>query len=294
MEITLDQARALDALARRGTLKKAAEELHKGHTAVLYALDRLEEQTGLSLLDRAGYRTRLTGAGERVLEHCRRLLQEEQTLKTVVEEIKTGYEPWVHIVLDGILPIAPVLSVVKSLRAEGVPTRLKVSVATLSDVETTFLREGADLMASLLPAEAQNLRGVRLPPLSAHLVVHCDHPLARMRGPLPLEALDAHVLVTVRGSDPRLELSTSPLDQRATVHLADFAAKKTAILQGIGFGWLPDHLLEPERKTGLLRDVPLTKGAIHKFQPRLYHREGVKLGHAGTRLLEAMTATAAR
>ena len=53
MVVTLDQARALDALALHGTFAKAAAALHKQHTAVLYALRTLEAQTGLALLDRA-------------------------------------------------------------------------------------------------------------------------------------------------------------------------------------------------------------------------------------------------
>jgi DNA-binding transcriptional LysR family regulator len=47
MHVTLDQARALDAFARTGTFQAAAKELHKVHTAVLYALKQLESQTGL-------------------------------------------------------------------------------------------------------------------------------------------------------------------------------------------------------------------------------------------------------
>ena len=291
MNITLDQARALDALARHGTLQKAAASLHKGHTALLYALSRLEEETGLTLLDRRGYRTKLTGAGERVLEQCRRLLAEERALEAVVDEIKTGFEPWVHVVLDGILPIAPVLSVVAALRKEGAPTRLKVSVAFLADVEATFHRENADLMATVLPAESSSWKATKLPPVRAHLVAHKDHPLAREKGPLSLERLDPHVLLTVRGSDPRLELSTSPLERQASVHLADFAAKKAAILQGIGFGWLPEHLLSPELDKGTLRALPLGKGATHTFQPRLYQREGARPGRAATRLVEALTSS---
>src|SRR5688572_10306098 len=70
MNITIDQARALDALDRHGTLVRAAAALHKGHPAVLYALRQLELQAGLDLLDRRGYRLRLTPAGRRVLAGC--------------------------------------------------------------------------------------------------------------------------------------------------------------------------------------------------------------------------------
>ena len=72
MEITIDQAKALDAVARRGTLQKAAQELRKGHSAVMYLLKGLESQLNLQLFDRKGYRNQLSPEGEIVLKHCRR------------------------------------------------------------------------------------------------------------------------------------------------------------------------------------------------------------------------------
>ena len=37
MEITLEQAKVFDAVARAKTVQKAALELHRGHSAVLYS-----------------------------------------------------------------------------------------------------------------------------------------------------------------------------------------------------------------------------------------------------------------
>jgi DNA-binding transcriptional LysR family regulator len=44
--VTLDQARVLDALARHGTLQRAATALGKGHSSVIYALKTLEDAIG--------------------------------------------------------------------------------------------------------------------------------------------------------------------------------------------------------------------------------------------------------
>lgn len=287
MHVTLDQARALDALARHGTFKAAAKALHKGHSAVVYLLDKLEEQTGLELLDRGGYRTRLTASGTQVLEHCRQLLAAERDLVSACAEIKTGWEPSLHVVFDGVFPAAPILRVIGALHAEGAPTRLKVAADFLGDVEARFVREDADVMITVLPPHATGLKVIKLPPLRARLVAHRNHPLARHEGKLRREDLDAHVLITVRGSDPRLQLSTVALERRSAVHLPDFTAKKAAILEGIGFGWLPDHLMERELRRGELVALPLDKGSAHAFEPRLCHRE-VRLGRAASRLVDVL------
>jgi DNA-binding transcriptional LysR family regulator len=45
--------------------------------------------------------------------------------------------------------------------------------------------------------------------------------------------------------------------------VSDFAAKKQVILAGFGWGGLPDHLTEPERRVGTL--IPLD---VEGFPPR--------------------------
>ncbi len=287
MNVTLDQARALDALARHGTFVAAARALRKGHTAVLYAIDKLEEQTGLELLDRAGYRTRLTSSGEQVLAHCRRLLAAERDLEAACTELRTGWEPTLRVVFDGIFPAVPILRVIGALRREGATTRMKVSTEFVGGVEERFVRDDAEIMIPLFAPQTTGLRVLKLPKLRARLVAHEGHPLAA-REKIDRDDLDAHVLITVRGSDPRLQLSTDPLERRSTVDLSDFAAKKAAILQGIGFGWLPDHLCERELRRGELVALPLGRGGTHHFEPRLCHRDG-RLGRAATRLVEALT-----
>ena len=293
MHLSLEQARALDALARHGTFVAAAKALHKGHTAVLYAVQSLERQTGLTLLDRRGYRTRLTLEGERVLTHCRRLLAAEQELLVACAELKTGWEPSLRVVFDGIYPAEPLLRTVGVLRARGASTRFHISAEFLTGVEEAFEREGAQLMVSLLPPRAGGLVAIHLPELHAHLVAHREHPLARRRrAPLREEDLAQHLLLTVRGSDPRLHLSTGALEQSATVHLNSFAAKKEAILQGLGFGWLPEHLIAQELRRKELKVLALAQGSLHTFHPRLYHRAGVALGPAAAGVVEALTSPA--
>jgi DNA-binding transcriptional LysR family regulator len=216
MAITLEWARALDALDRAGTLVGAAAQLHKGHTAVLYALGQLEAQTGLALLDRRGYRLRLTGAGRRVLEHARRLLAVEAELVAACHEMRTGWEPDLRVVYDGVVPDAPLLRAVGALVAEAVPTRLRVSSAFLGGVEAEFDATLADLMVAVVPPLGRTpLVATRLPPITAHLVCARAHPLARRRGTITADELAGHVLLTVRGGDPRLELPTDGLPRRA-------------------------------------------------------------------------------
>jgi DNA-binding transcriptional LysR family regulator len=288
MAVTLEQARALDAFERLGTFARAAKELHKGHTAVLYALRTLEEQTGLTLLDRRGYRTRLTPAGMRVLERCRKLLEAERALETLCLEIQSGWEPSLRIVFDGIFPVAPILRVVKLIAEDKAPTKMDVTAEFLAGVETTFLAEEADLMISVLPPASPQLRALALAPIRAVLVAQRTHPLARGRRERTADELASHVLLTVRGSDPRLQLSTMGLEQQSTVRLNDFASKKAGLLAGMGFGWMPEYLIADELRRGKLVRVRWKGESTHTFAPRLYHHAGRTLGRAASRVIDEL------
>jgi len=254
----------------------------------------LEDQVGIKLVDRSGYRSQLTPAGQRVLEQCRKLLATERELASLCAEMRAGWEPSLKVVFDGVFPAEPILRVVGELAADRAPTRIEVAVAFLARVEETFERDEADLMITVLPPEGPGLQGVALPEIRARLVAHKKHPAARRRRALTTDDLSGHVLVTVQGSDPRLQLSTGQLEQRSTVRLPDFHAKKAAILQGIGLGWLPEHLIVRELERRELVPLELDGRRWHSFEPRLYYRQGQRLGRAGTRLVEALTRTPPR
>lgn len=290
--VTLDQARALDALALHGTFAGAAAALHKRHTAVLYAIKTLEEQTDLALLDRRGYRTRLTPAGESVLLHARKLLAAERELTDACAEIRTGWEPSLALVFDGIFPVAPILDIAFSIAKEGASTRVDVSTEFLDGVERAFVAADADLMIAVIPPASADLRAVRLAPIRARLVAHRDHPLARAKGDLGPEELAAHVLLTVRGSDPRLHLSTGGIEPPIAVRLNDFHAKKEGILAGMGYGWLPEHIARAELKRGVLVPLRWKNASVHVFEPRLYWRAGRPPGRAARIVIDRLKADA--
>lgn len=282
--ITIEQARALDALDRCGTFVAAAKDLRRGHTSILYALGTLEDALGFPVLDRSGYRTRLTARGRTVLAGCRALLAAEASLAVMVEELRAGWEPALTVVFDGIVPIDPLLHAVGRLVGERVPTQIDVRAEFLAGVEEAFERSAADLMIAVLPPRDRGLATVELRPLPVSLVAHEGHALARGRH--DEAALRGHLLLTVRGSDPRLALPTAGLEARSTVHLNDFTTKRAAILAGIGFGWLPDVLIQRELSRGVLRRIKWTGTSTHVFHPRLYHRGA--LGPAARQLVASL------
>lgn len=289
MSITLDQARALDAIARFGTFQKAAASLKKGHTAVLYALSTLEASLAMPLLDRTRYRTRLTAEGEALVAHARQLLAAERALALACEEIRSGWEPRLRVVFDGVFPAEPVLRAVAKIARAKASTRVEVSSEFLAGAEDAFVREEADFLVAVVPPTATGLRRTALAPIRARLVAHRDHPLLAAESVTSAE-LARHTLLTVRGSDPRLSLRTETVSSSFVIRLNDFYAKKAAIMLGLGFGWMPENLIRAELRSKKVLPVPWSEGAVHIFRPQLYWRADRRLGRAATMFREALLA----
>lgn len=72
--LSLDRLRALDALARTGTVGRAATELHLTPSAVSQQLAKLDREAGAALTEPAGRGLRLTHAGRVLAEHARDVL----------------------------------------------------------------------------------------------------------------------------------------------------------------------------------------------------------------------------
>ncbi|HEX8741017.1 MAG TPA: transcriptional regulator GcvA [Casimicrobiaceae bacterium] len=72
----LQALRALEAVARSGSLTRAAEALHVTHGAISHQLKGLEEALGVALVERAGRGVRLTDEGERFANRVKVALSE--------------------------------------------------------------------------------------------------------------------------------------------------------------------------------------------------------------------------
>lgn len=98
--ITIEVLETIDAIDRRGSFAKAAEELNKATSAVSYAVQKLEEQLDISLFQRQGRRSVLTPAGQLILSEGRDILQTTARLANKAKEVATGWEPKIGIAVE--------------------------------------------------------------------------------------------------------------------------------------------------------------------------------------------------
>src|SRR5678815_538860 len=75
------QMRAFSVLARTGSFTQTARELHLTQSGVSHSMKALERDVGCRLLSRLGKKVVLTQAGEQLLQHATKILQEMENAR---------------------------------------------------------------------------------------------------------------------------------------------------------------------------------------------------------------------
>jgi DNA-binding transcriptional LysR family regulator len=278
---------ALEAVVRYGGFSRAAEHLHRVQSAVSHQVANLEKQLGIRLLNRDDYRVQLTPAGEAVLAEARRLLSQAERLRSIARQFSQGWEPQLLVVVDGILPLDPALAALRTLVQEQVPTRIQVCVEFLRGVQRRFERDNGDLMLVADHISDAYLHEEALPQMDCVLCVGKSHPLARPAS-VSLAELQDHVELSVQHSSEEQAEDRHLMGCERRVYLPSFHTKREALLMGVGFGWMPLHIIRTELRRGLLRELRYVGGSRYRFTPRLVYRADTPLGPAGTRFVELL------
>ncbi len=288
MSLTLEEARTLELFSKQGTIAKTAAILKKSNSAVVYTLASIESKTKLTIFNRTAYRTTLSSEGLRILDGCRKLLYASKELGSLCHVLANGWESDLKLIVEGVVPLEPTLKAIKSISKKEIPTRFHVLAEFLGSVESTFIENNADIMISVLTPTRIPLESIALAEVPALLVAHRDHPLVQKDEKVLAKTMREFPLLTVRGSLPQLNLSTAEIESASTIQLNDFNSKKLAIQNGLGYGWMPEYLIEPELKSGQIKVIRWSKSNQYVFRPRLYYRNKKKLGNAGRLFIELM------
>ena len=273
-----------------GQLCCSGKALYRATSAISYSIKTLEDALGVPIFDRSGHRAVLTAGGELVLTEARRVIEQARKLERIGEELQAGYEPEVSLVLDGIFPLPPVMDAMLNFNRQGLPTRIRLVVEYLDGVVDRFMDSEATAMLCLEHAPQPELTATALPRIEMFLLAHRDHPIHQSGSAIVRSQLTEHVELVVADAAGRSSGAASRLHIGSThlVELSDFYSKREAMLSGVGYGWLPDHLARPYMHSGQLVRVPFTEGTVHTFEPQLVYRTGSALGRAGRLFMDLL------
>jgi DNA-binding transcriptional LysR family regulator len=255
--MTHDQLLAFLAVAGKGSFGAAAHSLHKSQPAVSKLVRNLEAELGLELFDRTGYRAKLNASGRLFCERASAVIESTEALKSFAHGLAGQREAAVRLAVDAVTPLAPLLAVLRTIRAEFAEVRIELNTERMAGALEALAEGRAELVIArpvgLEPASMEAERFARVRLLA---VAHSGHPLASAGSPVPLALLRRHPQIVLadsakRGASPALNVLAGGLHWNVT----DVAAKREMILAGMGWGGLPEHFIEQELRRGTLVEL---------------------------------------
>lgn len=289
--VTLDQLRVFVMLNKAGSFTKAAEALHRAQSAVTYSVKSLESELGLTLLDRSGYRAKLTPSGEAILRKSEQMLDIAQEFDELSHVLRTGWEPRIDIVIHGILPIGRIMSLLKTAIGHEHPTQVVLRVEILGGVLETIEDQHPQL--AVTPLGLFDVPGayevIRIGSISLIPVTAPSHPLANFEFPIPLSTLRKHIHLIVSDSAvARQPIDVMLIDAEQCWFFPDFYSRLEGLRAGLGFAWMPTYFVEEDIANGRLSPIVVEGKSVFDYEVGVLCRHSPELGPTGRLLKDLM------
>lgn len=255
MRLSLDSLQVLDAIERHGTFAAAAGALHRVPSAVSYAIQKMEQDLGVTLFDRDGHRARLTAAGVELLKDGRLLLEAAQALECRVKRVATGWESELRIAVADLLDWRALLPVLQDLARQAPDTRLLLVREVFGGVWDALLTGRADV--AIGAPEAAPAGGGYVVQVMGQVpfvfAVAPQHALAAAPEPIAAQEIRRHTMVAAADSSRQLPPRSAGLQSgQPVLTMPDMQSKLQAQLLGLGCGFLPLHWVHGHVQRGEL------------------------------------------
>ncbi|ANL45378.1 LysR family transcriptional regulator protein [Rhizobium phaseoli] len=289
--LSLDQLRTFISAADEGSFSAAARRLGRAQSAVSELVRGLEIQLGVTLFDRSGRYPRLTQAGERLLATAREVVAKVDSFKSQAKGMAAGLEPELSVAIDVFFPIHIIAEAAKDFRQQFPEVPLRLFVEALGGTVQPILdqRAGFGIVGSL-PAMPAGILTEPLAGVTFLVVAAADHPLAAIGGTISRAELAKHVQLVLTD---RTELSRGRefgVMSPQTWRLADLFAKHTFLLNGLGWGGMPEHAVRADIAAGRLVELAvedISASGLRLPMSAAYRSDGPP-GPAGRWLIERL------
>lgn len=286
---TLDQLRIFLAVVDEGSFTRAARKLGRAVSVVSYGIGSLEGQLSVTLFQREGSRRpALTDAGRALLADARAVSDEADGLVARARGIRQGLETEVSLAVDVMLPSSTLASVLRNFQEVFPTVNLRLHVEALGAVTALVLDRRADLaiagpdIIDLPELQRREVGSVELVPVASP-----SHPLA-MLDDIPPGETRKHLQLVLTDRSPLTEGREFSVLSPRTWRLADLGAKHALLLEGIGWGNMPRHMVTKDLAAGRLVPLCLPEATQIRYLLHALWRNDSLPGPATTWMLEAL------
>ncbi|TKB53328.1 LysR family transcriptional regulator [Ferrimonas aestuarii] len=241
-------------VVNRGNFSSAARHLGLTRGVVSYHINKLEQQLGVTLLNRSTRTLSLTEAGRNYYQYCQAITDQAATAQQQIENFKQEPSGELKISVPvnlGLQILVPAFSQFKTLFP-----KIKLQVA-LTDEVVDIVAEGVDLAIRGAPLVDSSLQATRLADLQTGLFAAPSY-LNRFGRPDEPEQLNQHQWVHYLGSDV-VELfqgnRSYSIKTQSEVATNNASARTAFVVGGHGIGRIPRYDAQPKVEAGLLEPL---------------------------------------
>ena len=132
-----------------GSFAAAARRLNRAQSAITYAIQKLEDQSGTALFDRTAYRPTLTDAGKELLPRIRRILADVDDYRLHARQMVMGLEEELRLAVHPYTPAHLLSSVLRDFHDTFPSVRIAASLSTKKAAFESLAQGKSDLATAV-------------------------------------------------------------------------------------------------------------------------------------------------
>jgi DNA-binding transcriptional LysR family regulator len=258
--MTLEQIRMFVAIAETGSLGSAAKILHRTQPTLSVSIKNLETDLGIQIFSREGYRMALSSEGRALLEKAKKILRQTDDLENLAQYLVQDCEAELKIAFDPIIPIRSFLELLKQCEMTYPMTKLTLNTEYLRGGLEQLMADQVDFAVITMPQIDTRLETIPLQQVAFTRVATPDFPPLQTGTPITFELLESFIQVVIKGSTNKSnDGNYGVLEGGRQWRVSEMQTKKEIILAGMGWGGLPNYLIEEELKRGDLVPIKIQK-----------------------------------
>lgn len=286
LRVTLEQWRMFQAVVKYGGFNQAAQGIHKSQSSIHSAVHKIERNLGVQLFKIEGRKTRVTEAGELMLQRANYLLDEATKVESIGQTLGEGTESLLKIAVDEVFPQSLLYKVLSATSKQYPMLRIELMESILTGAKELLANTQADIAIS--PFTLEDGYNEELCQIKFIAVAHPSHELHAIERDLTLEDLKSHRQIVVRDSAlaTRQDVGWLGADQRWTV--SHMHTSINMIASGLGFAWLPVDSINIMIQEGTLKPLKLKHNAQRSSKFHLIFKDGDRLGPAARTFIDKL------
>jgi LysR family transcriptional regulator for metE and metH len=268
MDIDVRHLRMLTAVARAGSVTRAAAELHLTQSAVSHQLRGLEERLGAPLFLRLGKRMVASAAGERLLAVARRILQDLDAAEDEIRRLGGGRTRVLRVCAQCNTGYHWLPPLVEAFRRRHPTVDVTLALECTTRPLDALLDGRLDVAIVTEPVQHAHVRTRPLFDDEHAAIVAPDHPFACRAFVHPADLAAEHLLLYSSSPDDSFTIQRILRPAGVTPGRVSFVMLTEAILAMVkarlGVSVMQTWAIEPALRAGEIAAVPITRYGIRR------------------------------